>query len=60
VTAGAVTAEQLARVVASAASVGRIIDGVIVGNPVPGDHTTGRLPQIVRPRQAMTPTRAVG
>ncbi|HEY1704928.1 MAG TPA: hypothetical protein VGG75_34965 [Trebonia sp.] len=60
VTAGAVTAEQLARVVASAASVGRIIDGVIVGNPVPGDHTTGRMPQIARPEQAMTPTRVAG
>jgi capsular polysaccharide biosynthesis protein len=60
VTAGTVTAEQLARVVASAASVGRIIDGVIVGNPVPGDHTTGRIPQIARPQQAMMPTRVAG
>jgi capsular polysaccharide biosynthesis protein len=60
VTAGTVTAEQLARVVASAASVGRIIDGVIVGNPVPGDHTTGRMPQIARPQQAMMPTRVAG
>lgn len=60
VTAGAVTAEQLARVNASAAAAGRAIDGVLLGNPVPGDQTTGRAPQIARPEQARMPIRMSG
>ena len=44
VSAGAVTAEQLARVAASAAADGRQIAGILVADPDPADHTTGRLP----------------
>ncbi len=45
VSAGAATAEQLARVAVSAASDGRQITGILLANPDPADHTTGRLPQ---------------
>ena len=48
VSAGAATAEQLARVAVSAASDGRQITGILVANPDPADHTTGRLPQPAR------------
>ena len=49
VSAGAATAEQLARVAASAADNGRDIAGILVANPDPSDQTTGRLPQLARP-----------
>ena len=49
VSAGAATAEQLARVAASAAADGRDIAGILVADPDPADHTTGRLPQLARP-----------
>ena len=45
VSAGAATAEQLARVAVRAADDGRDIAGVIVADPDSADHTTGRLPQ---------------
>jgi capsular polysaccharide biosynthesis protein len=48
VTAGAATAEQLARVAASAAADGRPLIGILVADPDPADHTTGRLPQLAR------------
>jgi capsular polysaccharide biosynthesis protein len=57
VTAGVVTAEQLARVVASAAGTGLGIVGVMVVNPDPADQTTGRLPQLARSEQQGMPTR---
>jgi capsular polysaccharide biosynthesis protein len=60
VTAGAVTAQQLARVAASAAGEGRDIAAVLVANPVKDDQTTGRLPQLARPEQHHMPTRMVG
>ena len=60
VSAGAVTAEQLARVAASAAADGREIAGILVADPYPADHTTGRLPQLTRPAQRKTPTRVTG
>jgi len=60
VTAGAVTSEQLTRVVASAAGDGRAIVGVLVVNPDPGDQTTGRQPQLARSQQQGTPTRMHG
>jgi hypothetical protein len=57
VTSGAVTAQQLARVVASAAGDGRDLAGILVGDPDPADQTTGRLPQLERLGQDRMPTR---
>jgi len=60
VSAGAVTAEQLARVATSAASDGREIAGTLVANPDPADHTTGRVPELSRPARRRMPTRMTG
>ena len=60
VSAGAVTAEQLARVATSAATDGRDIAGTLVADPDPADHTTGRVPQLSRPAQRRMPTRITG
>ena len=57
VTSGAVTAQQLARVAASAAGDGRDIMGILVADPDPGDPTTGRLPQLARLGQRRMPIR---
>jgi capsular polysaccharide biosynthesis protein len=53
VSAGAATAEQLARVALSATSAGVDISGILVADPDPGDRTTGRLLQLgqAAPRQ---------
>jgi capsular polysaccharide biosynthesis protein len=48
VSAGAATAEQLARVALSAATDGREIAGILVADPEPTDPTTGRIPQPLR------------
>jgi capsular polysaccharide biosynthesis protein len=60
VSAGAATAEQLARVAASAAADGRDIAGIIVADPDSADPTTGRLPQLTRPGQHRMPARVIG
>jgi capsular polysaccharide biosynthesis protein len=60
VSAGAASAEQLARVAASAAADGREIAGIVVADPDPADPTTGRLPQMARPGQRRMPTRITG
>lgn len=60
VSAGAATAEQLARVASSAAANGHDITGILVADPDPADRTTGRLPQLARPRQRRMPTRTTG
>jgi capsular polysaccharide biosynthesis protein len=60
VSAGAVTAEQLARVATSAGTDGRDIAGTLVANPDPADHTTGRVPELSRPTQRRMPTRITG
>jgi capsular polysaccharide biosynthesis protein len=60
VSAGAATAEQVARVAASAAAAGRDIAGILIADPDPDDHTTGRLPQLARPAQRRGPTRING
>lgn len=60
VSAGAVTAEQLARVATSAASDGRDIAGTLVANPDPADHTTGRVPELSRPMHRRMPNRMIG
>lgn len=57
VSAGAVTAEQLARVATSAAVDDRDIAGILVADPDPADQTTGRIPQVVRPAERRMPTR---
>ncbi len=59
VTAGAATAEQLARTAVSAAADDREVVGLLIANPEPGDHTTGRIPQLTRPVSRM-PTRLTG
>jgi capsular polysaccharide biosynthesis protein len=58
VTSGFATAEQLARVAASAFADGRHISGIVVADPDPADRTTGRIPQPVRPAHRRTETRA--
>ena len=60
VTAGAATAEQLARVATAVAAHGRPIAGILVADPDPADPTTGRLPQLARPAQRRWPTRMTG
>jgi len=60
VTAGVATAEQLARAAVSAATDGRDITGILVADPDPTDHTTGRLPELARPARRRTPTRVTG
>jgi capsular polysaccharide biosynthesis protein len=58
VSAGAVTAGQLAHFAARAGSAGRRIAGILVADPDPTDPTTGRHPQLARPDQM--PTRING
>jgi len=60
VSAGAATAEQLARVAASAAGDGRQITGILVADPYPADRTTGRLPELAPPNHRRRPTRLTG
>ena len=57
VSAGRVTAEQLARVAVSAEADGREIVGILVADPEPTDRTTGRIPQIAQPPRRRLPTR---
>ena len=59
VSAGAATADQLARVAMSAASDGREISGILVADPDPNDTTTGRLQQLGQTVHR-TPTRLTG
>jgi capsular polysaccharide biosynthesis protein len=60
VSAGAATAEQLARVALSAAISGRDIAGILVADPDPADHTTGRVPRPARQGVRRMPTRMTG
>jgi capsular polysaccharide biosynthesis protein len=60
VSAGAVTAEQLASVATNAADDRRHIDGILVADPDPADQTTGRIPQLVRPTRGLPPARITG
>jgi capsular polysaccharide biosynthesis protein len=60
VSAGATSAEQLARVAVCAAGDGREIAGIIVANPDSTDNTTGRLPQLSRPEYRKPPSRLSG
>jgi capsular polysaccharide biosynthesis protein len=60
VSAGAATADQLARMAVSAVSDGREITGILVADPDSADPTTGRLPQLGRWGQRRMPTRMTG
>ena len=60
VSAGVVTAEQLARVAVSAAGDGRQIAGIMVADPDPTDHTSGRLPQLAPPTHRKPQARRAG
>lgn len=57
VSAGATTAEQLARVATNAAIDGRAITGVLLANPDAADQTTGRTPQVGRAPERRMPAR---
>lgn len=56
VSAGAATAEELARVTVSAAGDGRPLAGIFVADPDPADETTGRVPQPAHRRPPSRPT----
>jgi hypothetical protein len=60
VSSSAATADQLARVVVSAEDDGHEITGILVADPEPTDHTTGRIPQLSRPTHRRQPTRLKG
>jgi len=60
VSAGAASPEQLARVAVSVANDDRDMAGIIVGDPDPADHTTGRFPQPSRRTLRTLPTRLPG
>lgn len=60
VSAGAVTADQLARATVSAVSDGREITGILVADPDSDDTTTGRVPQLGRRGRHTLPTRVTG
>lgn len=56
VSAGGATADQLALAAVTVAADGREIAGILIADPDPEDHTTGRIPQFVRPsRNGMAP-----
>ena len=58
--AGAATAEQLARAAVVAAADGREITGILVADPDPDDQTTGRIPHLARPARHRPPNRVRG
>ena len=60
VSAGATTAEQLARTASSLAADGRDIAGILVADPEPADHTTGRIPEQPRSTRYRSATRLNG
>jgi capsular polysaccharide biosynthesis protein len=60
VSAGAATADQLARVAVSADSGDREIAGILVSDPDSADATTGRLPHLGRRAGRRPPTRVTG
>lgn len=60
VSAGAATADQLARAAVSAVSVGHDLTGILVADPDSADATTGRLPQLGRRESRRMPTRMTG
>jgi capsular polysaccharide biosynthesis protein len=57
VSAGAATADQLARAATAAASDDREVTGILVADPYLDDHTTGRIPSLAPPARRPLPTR---
>lgn len=57
VSAGAATAEQLARAAVCAAVDGRDVVGILVADPEQTDRSTGRIPRLVQPPRRRMPTR---
>ena len=55
VSAGAATAEQLARAAVTAAADGQEITGILVADPEPTDQTTGRIPKLAGPGRRTLP-----
>lgn len=51
VSAGRVTAEQVARAAVAVGADGQEIAGILVADPEATDKTTGRIPQLIRPRR---------
>jgi capsular polysaccharide biosynthesis protein len=60
VSAGAATAEQLARAAVAAGADGRDITGILVADPETSDQTTGRVPHLARPARSRLPNRLLG
>ena len=57
VSAGAATAEQLARAAVCAAVDGRDVVGILVADPERTDRSTGRVPRLAQPARRKMPTR---
>jgi capsular polysaccharide biosynthesis protein len=60
VSAGATTAEQIARAAVSATADGRGIAGILVADPEAADKTTGLIPQVAPPVRRRLPSRLSG
>jgi capsular polysaccharide biosynthesis protein len=58
--AGTVTAEELARLAVAAAADDRTIDGLVVTDPDPSDRTVGRVSQSIRRSSSRLPTLLTG
>jgi capsular polysaccharide biosynthesis protein len=60
VSAGATTAEQLARAAVVAGADSREVTGILVADPEPADQTTGRIPHLAYPARRGLPNRLRG
>jgi capsular polysaccharide biosynthesis protein len=60
VSAGAATAEQLARAAVVAGADGWEVTGILVADPEPTDQTTGRIPHLAQPARRRLPNRLRG
>jgi len=60
VSAGAATAEQLARAAVAATADGQEITGILVADPEPTDQTTGRIPHLAGSARHRAPGRSRG
>lgn len=60
ISAGTVTAEELARLAVAAAADGRNVDGLVVTDPDPMDRTIGRVSQSTRRSSSRLPTLLTG